>query len=372
MLKIHYKNKFNKEIIIFGNENIIFLKKLFKKNFSYYCWNTNNFIILFNYKFFLNLFLSIVNYKILKNPYKINILNLIYLKSFVLTINPKIIITYCDDSILYSTLCINFKTIRFLAIQNGNRSIWQLKRNKYFHDLYFAHGKFLKNIFKKFKTKISHYYSIGSMIPNYYFKRISNNQKLFDICLVSPIGYIYGADNKEDYSSEATKNSVLILDKYLSNLVKEHKLKLCIAISKQNYFRSLQYYKDIYGDNVKIVISKNFLSIYNTLYSSELTVSLNSTCIFESWGLNKKAIFVDFTKTNNWNYIKNPLLVHRKNIYKDFEKKIIGILSMSNKLYKNKVLSLTRKYAEDLSTPKFIFFIEYLYSLIYQKKHERS
>ena len=106
-----------------------------------------------------------------------------YLTSIIQIINPKLVITYIDNSIEYYDAAKFFnKKIKFLAIQNASRvntladNHQKVEMRKViFHQEYAHFGEYEKKIYKK--NKILRFFKVGSLKLSHalnYFKKKKN------------------------------------------------------------------------------------------------------------------------------------------------------------------------------------------------------
>lgn len=270
-------------------------------------------------------------------------------------INPKIIVTFIDDSGIYHWLQKNCKNIEFFAIQNGNRSNSQLKKSNYInHQHYFCFGDYEKNHFTKFNVKVKNYYSIGSIFADYYNQ---NNPKKevkskYDICIVS----MWPTHNKEQF------DSIKLMDSYINRFIKDNKLKAIISLRTNSQLKKLSYHYNPQGFDEKnyfeSIYSKEIIfnkrdeeSIYDIMLNSELIIGFLTTTIREAFGWGKKAIYCDFTGTKDYLTFNEDLLLTDPN-YNTFSKNLYNLLNEPNEQYKHR----TRTYANyvmnfDLDVP---------------------
>ena len=95
-----------------------------------------------------------------------------YLISIIYIINPKVVITYIDNSLKFSEVAFRFrkinKRIKFIAVQNGSRSEilenqFLFKNNiikkdinkKFYIPTFLTFGKYENQIYKKLKIKVT-------------------------------------------------------------------------------------------------------------------------------------------------------------------------------------------------------------------------
>ena len=243
-------------------------------------------------------------------------------------INPKIIITFIDDSSSFHWLSKNYSDIEYFAIQNGNRINKQLEKSDYFyHDHFFCFGDYEKEQYNKYNIVVNNYYPVGSFLADY---NTSVEQKLnYDLCIAS----VWPPHNK------AQLVSIQLMDNYVARYIKEFDIKAIIALRTNdtfnkrshqyfgNYKSEKDYYIKIYSNSLLLhERNQNNLSVYDIMNSSEVSIGFLTTTIREAYGRGKKAIYCDFTQTTKYNDYNKNLLFTNAN-YNDFKIKLNNLLN---------------------------------------------
>ena len=110
------------------------------------------------------------------------------------------------------------------------------------------------------------------------------------------------------------------------------------------YGNEKEYFQNIYPDSA-ILIDPDFQNrnIYSEMLKGDLIISMGSTATREAFGLGKKILYCDFTKSDLYNHYHEMILYKDRN-YESFKKKLDELLEISIDDYKNN----TRKYASYL------------------------
>ena len=276
--KYFYSRPTKKKILFFDGNNIGIIKKYFGSN-SYETLyvrgeNLNVSIIL---KMFLNLKFSFKHY--------------IYF--YIQSVDPKVIITFTDNSIFFYKFKKLFPKIKFIAIQNGYRT-----KNK---DI-FSELKKMNN--SKNELKADYIFSFGKATSSEYSKYIdSKNIELgsFKNNLVSIpkesrkknnvlfISQFREADlNHPNYY--CTERQLLPL---VGKFCKIHNFNLSIAGASYTKSFEREYFSKILRDfKFKFIRRKSFLSNYELLHKFSIIVFIDSTLGYEAIARNKKiAVF---------------------------------------------------------------------------------
>ena len=84
-------------------------------------------------------------------------------------INPKVIITFIDNSSYYHWLCKRYKGAHFFAIQNGNRTNGQLEKTIIqYHEHFYCFGNYDRDRYARFDHHGDFFHPIGSLLGGYY------------------------------------------------------------------------------------------------------------------------------------------------------------------------------------------------------------
>ena len=294
-----------------------------------------------------------------------------YLSSIISIVNPKLVLTFFDNSLKFYELNRIFQNkMEFIAIQNAGRSdIPQLKYEykKGLRKFDFSKKIFLTNFlcfgssdvfaYKKNKANVKNFYKVGSLRLSNYLKdcKIKNKKKKFDICLISDLPSSNFLLHKIHNFKEIT-NGYINLINYTIKFCKKYKKKFVFArkdhlthrssdkvflqkkLSKQNYFYLMQ----------NSVSKKNdHYSSYNAIYNSNIVIGVNSTMLFEKISIGGKILSCNFTKSKILDFpLKNYLFLN-KDDYLTFENRLKNILKVSKKKFFSNLKSKKNFLIED-------------------------
>ena len=317
-------------IILDGNHESLFKNYLIDKKHSYSVVESKIDTL---YITPLMLWIVIKNILRIKNKEKriLGYLYRIYLLSVLNLHNPKLILTFSDNNLLYHWLIRNDKTISYLAIQNGIRQKFEfdiLKRLSSIeinHDYYFCFGDYDIDFHEKMGFSINKPFACGSLklgISQLKLKKIS---KKYDICLLSN----YKASSRTqncDITKEISENNIL-LDKYIKEYCTKNKKSIIIAL------RSIEkdekdYYKSIYGDSINFTtgLTESYSS-YMASMESEVTVAYQTTLLLETLAIKNKVLHIDFTNNSIFFDYDSPIK-HKFSSFIEMEKELNSIYSM--------------------------------------------
>jgi len=217
-------------------------------------------------------------------------------------INPKIVITWIDNSSIFHKCSNNLKNIPFMAIQNGGRHVWcanevySLPEEVYHIDEYFCFGGYVEDLFAKYNHDIKQYNKCGSLKYSLFYKLFGKEKYdlKYDICLISQWGMtqMYNAHKLPDRWKNLGR-SVTEVAKTVGYCAIKNNLSVCIALRGESKLEK-EFYRKYFGNNVsfQIVDKKNYSS-YIAASQAEMCIALNSTLATEMFGAGKKVLFIN-------------------------------------------------------------------------------
>jgi len=285
-------------------------------------------------RFLFNIF---VNLSLIRSRGLFNI----YLESYISCFNPKGIITLIDDCSVFSRLSKHCTNQNFFAIQNGSRTIWQLRDfpQLLYVSNFFCFGQHVLDLYKKYHKTIENPILTGSFISGIF--REENLEKTIldrDICIVSEITdsfFSYG--NK----SQIEQNYYINLDrlyKFLHKFIVKRALKVTVAgrgISNEEK----EYFENLFGK--KSYVHRTEFSSYYEMSRSKLIIGCCSTLLVESMSFNKKVLFYDPDIRDSFaSSVKDGIWIIKSKKFTEFENDLNSILKINIKEYKK----LTKEY----------------------------
>ena len=276
----------------------------------------------------------------------------IYILSVIKIVDPKVIITLIDNHPVFHWLCEHYDSAELMAIQNGTRTRGQLHSNQSYYILqhYFCFGNYEKDLFSEFGYKVKNYHPVGSLLSGYYINsKMLNQTPIYDICVISAWrGDIGNSDDVKE-----SMKAMEILDGMLSRYIKKTNIKVSIIMRSEPesndrnipvYGNEKEYFQNIYPDSVNL-IDPDFQNrnIYSEILKGDLIISMGSTAIREAFGMGKKILYCDFTKSDLYNDYHEMVLYKDQN-YESFKKRLDELLEISIDDYKK----ITKEYASYL------------------------
>ncbi len=329
--KLSFKEEKKKDIIFFDNNYAEIKIRGLKSHFFDY--KRINILILL--KTLQGLFLH--NFKI---PLKY-----IYLKKFLETTNPKIVIGHHLNDVMYKIKQIDpkLKTIIYLHHRLYLDQILELKKkyNKSKVDYFFVCDLLHK---KKISNFISSKFIINGLTKNNEINT-SSKKKKFDLMIISE----YRNLPKNHFYSRC----IQFVSKTISNYAKKKNFKVLIALNtsrKEKKFdrkKEINFFKEI---NPAFYFTK-FNSYQNAEYS-RLNICLASNLGADLLARGHKVLFLPFLakysrKYKNMYLLKNSEFVYNKENSEEIFKKIDELLRIKNIDWKNLMIKSNIKFIFD-------------------------
>jgi surface carbohydrate biosynthesis protein len=226
------------------------------------------------------------------------------LSSLVDTLNPAVIITRKDNAYsVISYLSNKYRSKLVCAVQNGARlsgdpCINYIDRHVHY-GTFFGFGDYEYDLITKHGGVIDNYIAVGSLKNGLFLSNSPNCKKKYDLCFVShysSLGY------KSNVPSILRMFEIINESLYKINKIsKKNSLSFVIAAVKQD----IEYkdYTPSFNEEVDLLTNTGILKeqiipnenikyrTYETCFSSEITIGVCSTVLFELLGSGKKVLF---------------------------------------------------------------------------------
>ena len=296
-------------------------------------------------KFFFYLIQALIRYK------KLNIAIMIAIFKYL---NPKVIITFIDNSSAIPLIKKTCSKIPFFAIQNGIRWDFSIKnREQMNYDYYFSFGSVEADIFSQDRHIVANFYPIGSIRASIFREMKSDlNNKIFDLCFISQFDPVpVNSAGMNEWNFEVLINYFDTGKKYFDIVVKyaiENNLSLCVAMrsaqNSLNYTSEYEYFSNHYHKNITYIPQSKFSS-YRAVQDSQLSLTISSTLGYEALGWGERVIFAKDVQSVNslvmqggWD---NNLVTHKlpelqrlySLDYSELNFKVMKILEMTDENY---------------------------------------
>ena len=340
------------DIVILDSTNSHYITEYILKGLQYHIFNLNTKKIHFNLNVVYYYFISIklLDFKNLKKSEKkfrevLKQLRYIYFLSCLKTINPKVVISFIDNSQEIHWLSRKLKSAAFFAIQNGNRPKFQLdNKQKQFHKHFFSFGNNDVDRYKRFGHTIERAYPVGSLKAGIYKMKSKNINIVYDISVISQ--YEEELFQKTKYEDRVKWNSMAMMHTFLGKYIAEYNLKSAIVLRGFNPDISGEklYFDKFYKNNViRIINDDTKMSSYIAMDQSNVIIDFFSTASIEAFGWGKKILLCDFTNSNDYNDY-HPLIVFKEANYEVFKERVNNLRFENSEDYKKR----TKEYASYL------------------------
>ncbi len=335
------------DIVIFEDTNTDYLLPLCG-NFSYKILDTN----LTNPSICLATIVNTLKFLLFGNSIKSS-----YCSAIIKQTNPKIVITFIDNSdLFYSVARVLHNKVYFLAIQNACRydtlELSNPKSRKIFIPNFACFGEYEKDMYIAKGASIGAFYPIGSLRDS-YFRKYTETQKDvssghcdYDICVVAE------AAPGWDKSYPGFEDAIGKIAQYAIRYCKENNLKLVIAGKRdldnaradfQTYDIESAWYEKYIGDSVKITPRiRDEYTTYSLVDHSKISLAIMSTSLYEGASRGNKVLFCNFSNHSLFNFPVDGIMSLEKDDYNSFSDRVTDILNYSNDEYNEKTHSATR------------------------------
>tara|TARA_Y100000768_G_C23960889_1_gene675287 strand:- start:109 stop:1302 length:1194 start_codon:yes stop_codon:yes gene_type:complete len=284
----------NSDILIYdqvGSENII---PLINKKINYTILNTR--FERLNFFIFFSSILNFLRFKINNQNFYKN-----YLIEFIKASNPKIIMTFIDNDLLFYSLKKEFPKIYFICIQNGlsaNKININDLQNLKKIDHFFCFSEIFARFYKKNIAQKTHV--IGSLKCNEHSKKNFKTKDRKKLIFISSYSNFkdYKFFNKKIPHTKFYKPESILLPIIFSFCL-ENKINLSILLKtnkieaeKNFYFTILKKQLNLSNHKyLKFYISKKKKLSYEIIKKFDLVTSIDSFLGLEAISLNIKSLF---------------------------------------------------------------------------------
>jgi len=304
-----------------------------------------------SFSFFLILFRKVIFEKS-EGRFKKNLL-LKLTTSIIDSLNPSVIITRKDNAYeVLSHLTRKYPNKLVCAVQNGSRLSGGpgIENTKNCHiDTFFGFGDYEYDLIKSHGGVINNYFPVGSIKQGLFLSNNKKSEKKYDLCFVShysSFGY-ESSDYKIVRMYEIVNESLYKIKKI--SILDELLLVVAAVNSDQvskNYSNSFEEESDLIintGVSRDQIIPNDIhkFRTYDTCFSSEITIGVCSTVLFEMLGSGNKILFI-----GTGDLILNELMSETLKMLpeeikvetleqNDIRSKILNLINMSDSDYKS-------------------------------------
>jgi len=258
---------------------------------------------------------------------------------------PKVVITYIDNSSEFHKVSALCPITPFLAVQNGGRGavcatagwgrgLFQPIEH-YNIDEYFCFGPAVKELFDRFDHEIKKYIFCGSLMSGYFhtscLRKGEPPEIQYDICLVSQ----WHIGERETQPVEYN-DAVEMTAQFVSRYATARHVRVCVALRPdipEQEGTQQAYYRQYFKGGCHLVENDGAFSSYRAMWSSNLVITVNSTLGVESFGAGKKVLFMNPHRSEFLQPVAEGVWTFREKSYDVFEDRVDTLLAMSNEAF---------------------------------------
>ena len=236
-----------------------------------------------------NFWLLLENFLYLKFTFKD------YILTFISKVNPKVVLTFNDNYLLFYELKNYFPEVKFIAVQNGYRHKYQSdvfkkhKNKRLFADYLFTFGKNSEIFYKKY-LKCNNFINLGSFRNNNVKLKKSSEKK--NILFISQ----FRSENMRKNDDFNVESQII---KIINIFCEKKKIKLFLAISsRKNYLEEKNFLLSKLPEkhNVRTIRKKGRFDNYSLVNKFETIVFADSTLGYEAIARKKKIVAISCRK----------------------------------------------------------------------------
>ena len=265
---------------------------------------------------------------------------LAYVLALLESMQPSIVVTFIDNSVLFYWAAERYAAARFLAIQNGNRL--PARDNPpgspriYFRE-FACLGRFEIDQFASHGAQVETYYPIGSLKDSYYRARRSGSHtaKDFDLCLPSqfkPEVRVYRSERIDSFD---------VLTQHVRRFCEAHGTTLCVPLryhpddaNRAGYEWEREYFETRLGALARLV--PNIPSEYTTyglVDRSRVSIGMHTTVLREGFGRGNRILSCNYSGNPVYTFpVAGPWALTDPT-YDVFEQRLLWLLKASDEEY---------------------------------------
>jgi surface carbohydrate biosynthesis protein len=222
-----------------------------------------------------------------------------YLLALLRAVNPKLVLTYIDNSLAFQRAARHFKGARFLAIQNGARYVTRDHQgHKPFIPELACFGRYEIDEFARHGAEVGKFHPIGSLKDAYYRAAYRDKpaQKRWDLCFVSQIKPMH----HKLYPK--TVECLETVARHLGRFAREHKKTLCVAARRhpdrnaELFAWETAWYREHLGADAVILPNvPGEHTSYRVIDESRVSLAMHTTLLREGFGRGQRILACNFT-----------------------------------------------------------------------------
>lgn len=284
---------------------------------------------------------------------------LIYVKSDLLAMRPKAVVTFIDNSPNFHWLSRHCRTVPFIAIQNGSRLRFVTTGDdRYYLQHLFSWGRHEQDLFPQLNYVVETYHPVGSLVASLHFVPADQvPAKAIDLLVVSTWrGNIGFSQDVRD-----TMRSMRIMDELLAEYIRSRGIKAAVilrAARDSDHWMmpeigatEEEYYQKMYGNSIEIIDTDfSTRNIFPLMQRSRVVLSCLSSALHEAFGIGKKVLYCNFTGTDIYHADLDEAIVASDSDRDAFYVRLDALLSLPTGEYHQKYRLLQYYYMSNPDT----------------------
>lgn len=274
-------------------------------------------------------------------------LDLAYYASQIRQVQPKVVLTYIDNKPAFHELSNIFLSIRFIAIQNGNRFPYVegcLPPDTSYQSEILLWSDYERDLYADLGTTFMQVYVTGSLRNQLALKHrvqsLLSAEPGYDICFIST----FDMDAGDSLWVEEGELIGLWLNDFLKS---DDSLKVCVALrfgsdSKVKLAKEIEHFQKIFGNSVVLVPRDTPFSNYILTDISSVAVSAGSSLSIEALARGNRSLIFHPLRTTA-DSLKSECALRTYSTQKDeFKQRLYLILTTSDEEF-------AQKYADEIA-----------------------
>ncbi len=279
------------DILVYDGEGSELLLHCFPVRSSHFIINRNEMPLFLSISYLIYMLIGMVKYR---KP------SMAVLFAIIRRLNPKVVITYIDNSPAICGVKKMYPLMPVIAVQNGTR--WDYAKNdavRMKYDYYFSFGSVEADIFLQGGHVVSNYHPVGSLRGGIFKENLTSfESKKFDLCYISQFGQIpIDSTSLDKWTNEVYATYLEVGKQYfyvIAKYAEENSLSLCVAmrshIDSYDFETERNLFSYLGNLNIEYVPQSGFSS-YIAVQASRLSFTISSTLGYEALGFGERVIF---------------------------------------------------------------------------------
>lgn len=262
-----------------------------------------------------------------------------YKLAFIQMVKPKVVMTYIDNDDSIGEIAPFYKEAEFYSIQSSYRGIASRKAIKFLPH-YFCFGENERDLYSADNVQAQSFLPVGSIVASYFMEKFGEPAvKDYDFVIISQFRASIFIEKKSD-PDDLNAWTVLLahLKKYLEA---NPNLKVAVAMVSFPSEEKMEedFFKTHLSSNVTLLPNDRAEMVsYKNIARGDIVLGVNSTLMFESFGMGFKTFFCDTIEGEDYSFRNSQeKFFHMEGKeYDEFAQKISAIREMNKEEYLEK------------------------------------